>query len=90
MPSVYEMNHQRIKDIAEKHGLLLNPDEARIQSVVSRMAQNFEVVGEWICPCKQQHQPPEKGKDKTCPCPEWLDEIAQQGHCYCRLFFASE
>jgi len=83
------MNYQRLLDTAEKHGLMLNPDEARVEKVVGLMAQNYEAVGEWICPCKQQHKLPEKGEDKTCPCQEWLDEIADEGHCDCRLFFAS-
>jgi ferredoxin-thioredoxin reductase catalytic subunit len=89
MSSAYQVNYQRLKDVAEQHGLMLNPDEARVAKVVGLMAQNYDTVGEWICPCKQQHKPPQLGKDKTCPCPEWLDEIANQGHCYCRLFFAS-
>jgi len=89
MSPAYQRNYQRLAAVAEEHGLVPNPDEARVQKVVGLMAQNFDAVGEWICPCKQQHKPPEKGKDKTCPCPEWLDEIARDGHCYCRLFYAS-
>ena len=89
MSPTYQRNYQRLVDVAGERGLMLNPDEARVQKVVGLMAQNFDAVGEWICPCKQQHKPLEKGKDRTCPCPEWLDEIARDGHCYCRLFFAS-
>lgn len=90
MSLTYEENHRRLVNEATKHGLVLNPDEARVQKVVGLMTQNYEAVGEWICPCKQQYKPPEKGKDKICPCPEWLDEIARDGHCYCRLFYARQ
>jgi len=89
MATTYAMNHQRLAAIAQDHDLVLNSDAARVQKVVGLMAANYDAVGEWICPCKQQHKPPIKGQDKTCPCPEWLDEIARDGHCYCRLFYAA-
>ncbi|MBP7937597.1 MAG: ferredoxin:thioredoxin reductase [Phycisphaerae bacterium] len=88
MSATYEQNLRRLSDAAAKHGLVLNPDEARVQKVVGLMAENYDAVGEWVCPCKQQHKPAQKGMDKICPCPEWLDEIAKDGHCFCRLFFA--
>ncbi|HOW72295.1 MAG TPA: ferredoxin-thioredoxin reductase catalytic domain-containing protein [Phycisphaerae bacterium] len=88
MSPSYEKNLRRLTKIAAETGLRLNPDEARAQKVVGLMAENYHAVGEWICPCKQQHKPAQKGMDKACPCPEWLDEIAKDGHCFCRLFFA--
>lgn len=89
MATTHDVNHKRLAAIARDHGLVLNSDAARVQKVVGLMAGNFDAVGEWICPCKQQHNPPIKGRDKTCPCPEWLDEIARDGHCYCRLFYVA-
>ncbi len=88
MCTTYENNLKRLKDIAAQHGLTLNPDSERIRKGVALMAANFDAVAEWICPCKQQHKPPRKGMDATCPCPEWIDDIRRDGHCFCRLFFA--
>lgn len=90
MSMIYEQNLERLQSLAAQHNLVLNPDTARVEKVAGRMAQNFEAVGEWVCPCKQQHEPVVKGLDKTCPCPEWLDEIARDGHCSCKLFFSPD
>jgi len=88
MPDAYEVNQQRVEDIARQHGLVLSPFPLKARMVIRSMAQNCDAVGEWVCPCKQQNQPPVKGKEKTCPCPEWLDEIACDGYCGCKLFFS--
>lgn len=90
MTPEYDANLKRLEEIAKKQGLKLNPDAARVEKVVGLMTTNFLATGEYICPCKQQNKPPQKGKDKTCPCPEWLSEIGKQGHCFCRLFYTSE
>ena len=87
MPETYQVNLDRLTDIANKNGLTLNPDEERVKKVVGLMADNFDLAGEWICPCKQTVKPAVKGKDTTCPCTEWMDEIAAEGHCFCKLFF---
>ena len=87
MNNAYEINLGRLNTLAREKGLVLNPDPARVTKVVGLMTENFVAVGEYICPCKQEHKPAQKGTDKTCPCPEWLDEIARDGHCFCKLFF---
>ncbi|MBN2022220.1 MAG: hypothetical protein JW809_05455 [Pirellulales bacterium] len=83
----YKKNLQRLRGVARMRGLTLNPDAARVQKVVGLMTENFAVVGEFVCPCKQKHKPPIKGADTLCPCPEMMEEVARQGHCFCRLFF---
>jgi ferredoxin-thioredoxin reductase catalytic chain len=90
MNVAYQTNLSRLETIAREHGFLLNPDAARVEKVVRLMTENFLAAGEYICPCKQQHKPAQKGMDKACPCPEWLNEVAQEGHCFCRLFFTPE
>ena len=88
MNIAYEQNLSRLTAIACKHGLALNSDSARISKVVGLMTENYLATGEYICPCKQENKPAQKGRDKTCPCPEWLEEIAKDGHCFCRLFYS--
>ena len=86
----YENNYRRLQAIAGGRKLVLNPDEARVQKVVGLMTENFKAVGEYVCPCKQQHKPPVKGQDILCPCPEMMDEVSADGCCFCKLFFSSE
>ena len=88
--TAYDTNLKRLLAVAREQGLVLNPDPARVNKVVGLMTNNFVAVGEYICPCKQEHKPAQKGLDKVCPCPEWLEEIARDGHCFCRLFFTPE
>jgi ferredoxin-thioredoxin reductase catalytic subunit len=87
MSDTVEQNQQRVQAIAREHGLVLNPFPTKAQMVIELMAKNYDAVGEWVCPCKQENRPPLKGQEKTCPCPEWLDEIAGDGCCGCRLFY---
>ena len=90
MSGIFEQNLKRLTEIADTHGLVLNPDEKRVKKVVGLMADNYDQVNEWVCPCKQTQRPPVKGKDKTCPCNEWMEEIDADGHCCCRLFYTQE
>jgi ferredoxin-thioredoxin reductase catalytic subunit len=82
----YQTNLHRLQQLATQMGLKLNPDAAYVEKVVGIMAQNFDAVGEWVCPCKQRHQPPVKGRDIICPCPTLVAEIAASETCQCRLF----
>ena len=86
----YDENLQRLTAFADEQGLVLNPDKARVEKVVGLMTENFSAVGEYVCPCKQTNKPPVKGTDTLCPCPEIWDEVANEGHCFCRLFFKPE
>lgn len=88
MDCTYGENLKRLQEIAAQNGLRLNDDVERVKKVVGLMTKNYESMGEWVCPCKQTSKPPVSGVDKTCPCPEWKDEIQDEGHCFCKLFYA--
>jgi ferredoxin-thioredoxin reductase catalytic subunit len=90
MPDTYETNLARIEALAKENGLILNPDPERVKKVVGLMANNYDLVQEWVCPCKQKNKPARRGVDTCCPCPEWKKEIAEKGSCSCRLFYAPE
>lgn len=77
---------ERARCVAEKLGYVLNPDAARTLKVATLLARNFEQHGKYYCPCKQS-EPLDPLKDVVCPCPTLKDEIAKDGHCYCRLFY---
>ena len=86
----YRENLRRLREIAARHGLRLNSDAARVEKVAGLMAENYRRIEEWVCPCKQTAKPAAKGVDKTCPCPEWKEELREDGHCSCRLFYTME
>ena len=88
--TAYDTNLARLEQVAQDMGLTLNPDRAWVQKVVEPMTVNFEKHGDYFCPCKQQNDPPVKGTDPVCPCPDIQDEIARAGHCLGRLFFTQE
>jgi ferredoxin-thioredoxin reductase catalytic chain len=84
----YETNLQRITGIAEEKDYVLNADEERVKKVVGLMTRNYLEFGKYYCPCKQSH-PLDLEKDVLCPCPDLEEEVAKEGHCYCRLFYAA-
>ena len=79
---------ERARSIAAGNGWKLNPDTARMEKVLGLMTMNHTATGRYYCPCKQSH-PLDPGVDTICPCPELEDEMAQEGHCFCRLYYRS-
>ncbi len=90
MTETYGRNIESLKRLAGENGLVLNPDGARLEKVAGLMAENRDLVGEWVWPCKQENRPAVRGGDRICPCPEWLDEVDRDGCCGCRLFYSPE
>jgi ferredoxin-thioredoxin reductase catalytic subunit len=84
----YIKNLHRVEKYAKENNLILNPDKARVDKVVTLMTENYKATNEYICPCKQTTKPPVAGVDTLCPCPEIMNEIKEKGHCFCQLFFA--
>lgn len=79
-------NTERARQVGARMGYVLNPDLERTLKVATLLARNFAEFGKYYCPCKQSH-PLDPAKDVLCPCPNVHDEVAKDGHCFCRLFF---
>jgi len=79
-------NIERARKVGEGLGYVLNPDLERTLKVSNLLARSFAEFGKYYCPCKQSH-PLDPAKDVLCPCPTIHDEVAKDGHCFCRLFF---
>ena len=82
----YEDALSRARAMADENGYVLNPDGERVEKVVGLMTENHVSAGKYYCPCKQSH-PLNPETDVVCPCPQWREEIAADGHCFCRLFY---
>jgi ferredoxin-thioredoxin reductase catalytic subunit len=81
----YRANQARLREFADREGYVFNADAERVNKVIGLMSRNFQDFGKYYCPCKQSH-PLDPARDTLCPCPEAAREIAQEGHCFCRLF----
>jgi ferredoxin-thioredoxin reductase catalytic subunit len=83
----------KIKEIIEKSdayaksaGYNLNPDKATVERVAKGLLMNEEKYGEQYCPCRRVSGDKEADKKNICPCIYHKDEIAKDGHCFCKLF----
>jgi ferredoxin-thioredoxin reductase catalytic subunit len=85
----YDDNLRRLGEIAVAKGYELNPDRARLEKVVGLMTMNNMKFDKYYCPCKQSH-PLNPETDLTCPCSTIDQEVAQEGHCFCKLFFREQ
>lgn len=72
---------------AEKAGYALNPDEEELEMVLDGLVQNKREHGRQYCPCRLVTGDEEKDQPKICPCEWHEEEIEEDGHCHCRLFF---
>lgn len=79
-------NVERARLVGAGLGYVLNPDTERTLKVSNLLARNFAEHGKYYCPCKQSH-PLDPEKDVVCPSPTVHEEVAKDGHCFCRLFF---
>ncbi len=79
---------ENMKKVADRFGYVLNPDEKGLNRILTYMTENNARYGSYFCPCKQ-HYPIDRSADPVCPCPTFEEEIAQNGHCECHVFFDS-
>jgi len=78
------------KRYAERNGLILNPDEKELNTVLRGLARNWVRFGRRYCPCRLRTGDPKEDKKIICPCTYHQDEIAREGACHCRLFFRAD
>lgn len=77
-----------LKDYANKKGFALNSDEETLAKVVKGLAMLKDKKGEFYCPCRLTTGNKDIDKNIICPCIYHEKEIAEQGSCHCKLFFA--
>ncbi|MFH1585923.1 MAG: ferredoxin-thioredoxin reductase catalytic domain-containing protein, partial [archaeon] len=78
---------QKLKTYAEENGLKLNDNEKVVEGIINGLLKNKENNGEAYCPCRMVTGDKEKDKAIICPCIYHKQEIKDQGHCMCRLFW---
>ena len=75
---------------AEEKGFALNPDEKMLGIVIQSLAKNLKEKGKAYCPCRALTGNEAEDSKNVCPCAFHLQEIEEEGHCRCRLFFRKE
>ena len=75
------------KKYADSKGFILNPDEKILNAVIASLARIEMEKGKRYCPCRPLEGNQSEDDKKVCPCAWHLDEIKQDGHCKCQLFF---
>lgn len=75
------------KRYAGEKGWHLNSDEKQLAAVMRGLARNKTRHGERYCPCRIRSGDPEVDREIICPCIYHEDEVRDDGHCHCNLFF---
>ncbi|MEN6442592.1 MAG: ferredoxin-thioredoxin reductase catalytic domain-containing protein [Methanoregula sp.] len=78
------------KGVAHKHNWIVNPDEKHLGIVIRGLVRNQEKFGRPYCPCRLRSGDEEKDRAIECPCIYHKDEIENEGHCHCELYFKPE
>jgi len=78
------------EEYAKKNGWVLNPDKKVLTAVIRGLARNKKKFGERYCPCRLRSGDMEKDRAIICPCICHKDEIAQDGHCHCQLYYRKD
>jgi len=75
------------EEYAKKAGFVLNKDKKQLDYVIKGLKKNEEKYGERYCPCRVITGNFEEDRIIICPCIYHKQEIKDQGHCLCKLFF---
>ena len=86
---IIEFNNllNKYKKYAKKEGFRLNPNEQIVKSLILAFIKRKKLKGEHYCPCRRIIGNKEEDKKIICPCIYHKEEILEQGHCLCHLFF---
>ena len=73
-----DLRLQRLRQYADKHGLVVNDDNA--ETVAEGLQAKYEIFGVAHCPCIPRHI--HSVPDTVCPC----KQLRENGVCHCGLF----
>jgi ferredoxin-thioredoxin reductase catalytic subunit len=82
--------YSEIKEIAQKGGYHLNPDEEMTIALIDGLVVNNERYKDEVCPCRLFRGTLEDNLDIVCPCYYRDDDLAEYGACFCGLYVTQE
>jgi len=75
------------QDYADSQGFKLNDNKQIVLGIIRGLLRNKKFKGEIYCPCRVVTGDKEEDKKIICPCIYHKDEIKDDGHCKCTLFW---
>jgi ferredoxin-thioredoxin reductase catalytic subunit len=79
-----------VKNVADRNGWSVQPDESFLQTVLSGLEKTRETYGYFLCPCREGWGTRAKDHDIICPCEYAREDIEEYGNCYCGLFVSEK
>jgi ferredoxin-thioredoxin reductase catalytic chain len=80
-----------VENIAKRYDWRLIDRPELLESLVEGLANYFNRVGYYNCPCRDTENDPKLDHDIICPCLYAREaDVAEYGHCYCGLFFRKD
>lgn len=77
--------------IARNYNWKLNTNEEMLNYLLIGLANNFNRLGYYNCPCRDSQQDKRLDQDIICPCVYAREaDVEEYGHCYCALFFRKD
>ena len=74
------------EEYARKNGFQLNPNRKVVEGIVKSLLEREDKFGARYCPCRRVTGNQKEDEKIICPCVYHKEEIARDGHCFCRLF----
>jgi len=78
---------EELEGHARAKGFILNPNRKVVENIARVLLKKEATVGARYCPCRVVTGDKEKDKKIICPCVYHVQEVDEDGHCFCRLFF---
>jgi ferredoxin-thioredoxin reductase catalytic subunit len=80
-----------VRMIAERNEWKLIEDEDMLRTLVAGLMTNFNRLGYYNCPCRDNHGDARLDSDIICPCVyARTSDIPEYGTCFCALFFRKD
>ena len=77
----------KLQKYADSKGFKLNENPQALKGIFTGLLRNKEKHGEIYCPCRVVTGNKEEDKKIICPCAYHLQEIKEDRHCKCALFW---
>lgn len=81
---------KKYRAYAEKKGFKLNPNEKVLEGTIRALLIREKKFGKKYCPCRKMTGDKKNDKKIICPCIYHIEEIENDGHCFCNLFFKED
>lgn len=79
-----------LQEYAKKSGFILNSDKKQLNFIIKGLKADEDKYGFRFCTCRVATGNFDKDRLIICPCIYHKQEIVNQSHCFCKLFFIKD